>query len=522
MKGWLRKLDLVGLILLLGAFLVYRVGSVWTPWLTALSVAGVAAVVASAAARWDEIRMALGRRSARFGANSATSVVLLLGVLAMVNYLGARHETRWDLTTEKRFSLAEQSLDVLGELDQDVRIRAFYSGENPGVEDLLELYAAGSPRISFEFIDPDVEPQQASQYDVTVYGVTGNPLTGQSYSLGTLILEMEGQRERIESETEPVGEQDVTNALMKLVKGETKTVYFIEGHGEKLAGDTERAGLDQARQALERENYRVESLNLVRVEAIPEDASVLVWPGPGVEPFPEETELVNAWLNEGGSVFVMLDPPPDGASLEGLLGAWSVSAGDNFVVDVSGLGRLLGAGPEVPVVTEYPGAHAITEGFGLMTVFPMVRSVAADSEADGLEVTELLATGPRSWGESELESTEVGFDEGVDLEGPVTIGLALTREIDTERTARLVVVGDSDFAANSFFGLQGNGDLFLNAVSWLAEDESFISIRPKEPEDRPLTLTQSQSQVSYYLSMVLFPLAILVAGVSVWARRRKL
>jgi len=518
-----RKLDVVGLLLLFAAFLIYRITSVWAAWPTVLAVAGALAVSASVIARWSEIRRAFGRRAARYGANSLTSVVLLLGVLGLVNYLGARHEARWDLTTEKRFSLAEQSVAVLDELEEDVHIRAFYSGENPAVRDLLGLYTAGTSRVSFEFIDPDVQPQLASQYDVTVYGVSGNPLTGQSFSFGTLILEAAGRRERIESETGPLTEQDVTNALTKLAKGETKAIYFIEGHGEKLIGDSARAGLDTARRALERENYLVEPLNLVRVEAIPGDARVLVWPGPQVEPFPEEVDLVDAWLNDGGSVFVMLDPPPNGTSLDGLLSRWSVSAGDDFVVDASGLGQLLGAGPEIPVVTEYPGAHVITDNFGLMTFFPMVRSVDSDAEPGGeLNVSELVSTGPQSWGETDLESATVGFDEGVDLEGPVTIGLAVTRRFDEDRTARLVVVGDSDFAANGFFGNQGNGDLFLNAVSWLAEDESFISIRPRESEDRPLTLTQSQARISYYVSMVLFPLSVLVAGITVWARRRKL
>jgi ABC-type uncharacterized transport system involved in gliding motility auxiliary subunit len=104
----------------------------------------------------------------------------------------------------------------------------------------------------------------------------------------------------------------------------------------------------------------------------------------------------------------------------------------------------------------------------------------------------------------------------------VTIGVALERAAAEDGAARLVVVGDSDFATNAFFGLQGNGDLFLNAVRWLAADEDFIAIRPKEPQDRPLTLTESQARTSFYVSMILFPLAILVAGVTVWVRRRTL
>lgn len=524
MKDWVRKLDIVGILILAGVFLAFRVTGIWAGWMTALAVVGGLSVVAAIVVRWGEIRAGLGRRSARYGANSLTSIVLLLGVLTLVNYLGSEHSSRWDLTTERRFSLAEQSRDVLDQLAEDVRIRAFYSGDNPAVEDLLKLYSADSPRVSFEFIDPDVQPALASQYDVTVYGVSGDPLTGESFSFGTLILEMAGRTERIESETGPVSEQDVTNALMKLVKGETKTIYFIEGHGEKQISDTGRSGMATARGALERENYRVESLNLVRVEAIPEDAAVLVWPGPEVEPLTGEVDLVGAWLDEGGSLMVMVDPGPDGAGLGELLSRWSVSGGDDFVVDVSGLGQLFGTGPEVPLVTEadYSPDHPITEGFRLTTLFPMVRSVRPAAEpVPDLKITELLSTSPQSWSESELGAATVGFDEGSDVRGPVPIGLAVTKDIGEEKAARLVVLGDSDFAANGFFGAVGDGDLFLNAVSWLAEDEEFISIRPHQPEDRPLTLTQAGATLAYYLTIILFPLSVLITGVSVWARRRR-
>lgn len=524
MKDWARKLDIVGILILAGVFLADRITGIWAGWMTILAVVGGVSVLAAIVARWDEIRAGLGRRSARYGANSLTSIVLLLGVLTLANYLGSEHSSRWDLTTEKRFSLSEQSHDILDQLVEDVHIRAFYSGDNPTVEDLLKLYAGASPRISFELIDPDVQPQLASQYDVTVYGASRNPLTGESFSFGTLILDMAGRTERIESETEPLGEQDLTNAVIKLAKGETKTIYFIEGHGEKQVSDTERSGMATARGALERENYRVESLNLVRVEAVPEDAAVLVWPGPEVEPLGGEVDLVDAWLNMGGSLMVMVDPAPDGAGLGELLGRWSVSVGDDFVVDVSGLGQLFGTGPEVPLATEsdYASDHPITEGFRVTTLFPMVRSVRPEqSPGEGLQMTELISTSPQSWSETELGAESVRFDEGSDVRGPVPIGLAITKAVEDDKAARLVVIGDSDFAANGFFGALGNGDLFLNAVSWLAADEGFISIRPHEPEDRPLTLTQAGATLAYYLTIVLFPLSVLVTGVSVWARRRR-
>ncbi len=520
MKEVLKKMDLVGLTIIMGAVVVYSVQSTWSIYQTVALVLGGVIVVVSVASKLDEIRAGLARKSSTFGINSLISVGLLLGVLGILNYLGAQNPYRVDLTTAKIYSLSEQSVNVAAEVVGDVHIRAFYpGGDDVPTRSLLNLFKAQNSEITFEFIDPDLQPQLAERFDVSVYGDLDNPMTGQSFRFGTLVLDMEDKRERIEKQSEPIREEDVTNALMKLVKGEQKTIYFIEGHGEKLIAETERTGLDAARLALERENYVVRSLNLVREQAVPGDASVLVWPGPATDPFSEEIELVHNFLAQGGSVFVMLDPTPS-SSLDGLLAQWSLSAGDNFVVDASGVGRLFGTGPSIPLVSQY-GPHIITEGFGVMTFFPLARSISTvDPVEGGLNVTALLTTSERSWGESDLDSTEAGFDPEVDLSGPVGIGVIVTRDLDAEEKSRLAVFGDSDFATNGFFNLQGNGNLFLNTVSWLAEDESFISIRPKVPEDRRLTLTQAQGRITYYISLVLLPLSILTIGISVWMKRR--
>ncbi len=516
----LKKADLLGLTIVVGAVVVYSVQSVWTTYQTVAVVIGALLVVVSLALKLEQVRAGLRRRSTKFGMNSATSVLLLLGVLGFINYLGVQNPQRFDLTTGKINSLAEQSVNVAGQLVEDVHIRAFFpQGEDSFARNLLELFRQSSSRISHEFIDPDLQPQLAEQYDVSVYGEFNNPLTGQTIRFGTVVIEMAGRRERIAKQSEPLSEEDITNALMKLVRGETKVVYFVEGHGEKLVAETERNGLDGARNVLEREGYRVETINLVRVEEVPSDAAVLVWPGPESEPFDAEIEIVDRYLNRGGSVFVMVDPPP-ASSLEGLLARWSVSTGDNFVVDASGVGRLLGAGPEIPLVQQY-GTHAITESFNLMTFFPLARSVSRrDLVEGGHVVSDLLTTSAQSWGESDMENTEASFDPESDLGGPVSVGLVVTKDLDADEKVRLVVIGDSDFATNAFFTLQGNGDLFLNAVSWLAEDESFISVRPKVPTDRRLTLTASQGRMTFYISLVFPFLGILGAGIFVWMKRR--
>jgi ABC-type uncharacterized transport system involved in gliding motility auxiliary subunit len=243
--------------------------------------------------------------------------------------------------------------------------------------------------------------------------------------------------------------------------------------------------------------------------------------GPTTEPFPQETEALDKYLDGGGSLLLMLDPPP-GAAMKDFTAKWSVEVRDNRIIDASGMGRLFGTGPDVPLVAEY-GNHPIVEKFNVMTFFPLARSAApAASPVAGLTAQSLLETSSNSWGESDLKSNEVQFDEKTDLKGPVPLATLVTKQgAEGAKQARLAVFGDSDFAMNAFFAGQGNGNLFTNTVKWLAMDENFIAIKTKSPSDRPLTMTDSQAKSAAIVMVILFPVAVLISGVFVFVKRRK-
>jgi ABC-type uncharacterized transport system involved in gliding motility auxiliary subunit len=524
MKEQLKKADILGLAIIAAALISFSVRSIWTPYQTIALVLGGILVIASLVVKAGEIRAGLGRRSARFGINSAASVVFLIGILAFVNYLGAQHVKRVDTTTEKIYSLSDQSVNVAQQVKQDLRMKAFYTGgDYAPAKDLLDMYKGKNNKISYEFIDPDKQPQVAQQYSVTQYGEFQNPLSGESFKYGTLILEMGGKTERIEKQSEPLREEDVTNALIKVVKGEKKTIYFTEGHGEKSIDDAERTGYAQAKMELEKENDVVKKINLAMEGKVPDDASLVVMAGPTTEPFSNETEALDAYLQKGGSALILLDPPP-GASLSEFLKKWSVEVGNNVVLDASGVGRLIGMGPAAPLVTPNGyGAHKITERMSrVMTFFPLVRSISpAATPAEGLTVEKLLNTNERSWGETNMKSGEATFDEKTDIKGPLSLAVVVSKNIGENKKARLSVFGDSDFASNAYYTQVGNGNLFLNTVNWLSGDESFISIRPKNPEDRRLTLSEAQGRLVSHVMLLFLPAGVLLTGVSVWMKRRK-
>ena len=153
------------------------------------------------------------------------------------------------------------------------------------------------------------------------------------------------------------------------------------------------------------------------------------------------------------------------------------------------------------------------------TLFPIARSLDVKN-GDKTMVDKLFETTGDSFATLNLKSPEIRQGPN-DLKGPLVLGAAGTYTTGKETgNGRFVVVGTSSFAINYFVTFNGNRDLFLNMLNWLSSDEDLISIRPKEPTDRPLNMNQRQVTLMFYSSVFGLPLLILAAGVGVWWRRR--
>jgi ABC-type uncharacterized transport system involved in gliding motility auxiliary subunit len=355
---------------------------------------------------------------------------------------------------------------------------------------------------------------------------------------GTVVFEYKGRTERVTGDSE----QDLTNAIIKVVTGQQKKVYFVQGHGEKDPANSERTGYNGIAQALQRDNFGFDKLVLAQAGDVPADASVVVVAGPRIDLYPQEIVAIRKYLDKGGKMLLMIDPPdksdsPPFAGLQSLVTEWGFQVGNNIVVDASGMGQLIGADASVPVAANYP-QHPITERFNFLTAYPLARSVSPIPGGTSLRTPQtFIETSPRSWAETDidkfLKTGEVELDEKKgDKKGPVSIGAAVSAvaanapapaagDADQRKPeTRVVVVGDSDFAANYALNIQGNKDLFLNTINWLAQQENLIAIRPKEPNDRRLTLTADQTRRIFWLAILIIPGIIFGTGVYTWWRRR--
>jgi ABC-type uncharacterized transport system involved in gliding motility auxiliary subunit len=491
----------------------------WTKvWPALLILSGLILLFGIYASFAGNVRRALAGRATRYGLNAAILVVLILGVIVLVEAVSYRHSYRIDLTENKRWSLSPQTTKVVGELPVPIKAVAFFRPDQPGkrtAEDLLKQYAGRSDgKFAWEVVDADRNPLLAREYGFESYGMV---------VLEAVLKDGQKKQEKLQE----LDEEKLTNALIRVTRPGKRVVYFLKGHGEKDPGSSDRTGLGQMKSAVEKLNYEAKDLVLARETKVPDDATIVVVAGPQKELLPNEIDALVGYVGRAGKVFFMVDPFQN-TGLGPALERWGLGLGNDVIIDVSPMGRRAGAGPEMPVVVDYP-SHPITRDFRFLTFFPVARTVSVkDKPPEGVITQGLARTSGESWAETsqdQIRTGQVKPDPG-EVRGPLTIAAVATvdaKDAPADRKgakARIVLVGDSDFAANEFINLSGNRDFLLNTLSWLAEEENLIAVRPKESRTAPVFLTGAQGQVIFLVPVVLIPLTVIVAGVVAVARRR--
>lgn len=503
------------LLLMIGAG-SYYLRATWTWFEYAALGLGGALVLLYFAVNAKEIYAAFTQRGAMQTANAVLMTALVFTLLGFVVFLSDKHGKRIDTTAARQFSLADQTVKVLQGLQDDLRITYFYNPQEqePRFVDLLKEYAAITPKFKHELIDLDRKPELAREYSVTSYNTT--------------VISYRGLNEKLNGTTE----SDLTNAIIKVTREEKKKIYFTTHHGEKDSDSSERLGMSAAAQIIKEKNYEIAKVALLDSGRVPVDCAVLVIAGPATPFLPIEVAMVKKYLKLGGALYLLLDTKTP--AFAEILSEYGITAGNDLVLDASGVGQLFGAGANMPVVMNY-AEHAITRDFGeFMTAYPDARSLTlAQPLPQGIEATAFAQTSPNSWAEKNpvaAKGEKLKYDANEDVRGPIALGIAAKRSASSNlgndqsgegaADSRLVVFGDADFATNYLFEFQKNGDLFMNALSWLAEEEDLISIRARDPEDRRISLTGTGSRVLLLFSVVLLPLASFLAAIAIYVKRK--
>lgn len=453
----------------------------------------------------------LKARQTRYAAYATVYILVVIAGAVIANILVNRYNKSYDATANKRYSLSDQTAKIVKGLKQDATITYYDQGTRfQHAKDLLGEYVNLSTRIHVEYVDPDKKPQEAREAGIKNYG--------------TAIVQIGAKKEEAKSMTE----EGITGAFIRDLKSNTRTACFVAGSGEHQIDDTGRDGYSQFKDQLGKEKYDAKSIDLLQKAEVPSDCTVLVVAGPTHDYQQPEVDAIKKYMENGGRALLMLDPPlkigrsevADNDALTNLLQSWGVSLGKNLILDLNPIGQLLGVGPQVALVSSYDSHPIVNEMKRTATGFPLARSMDVKN-GDKTTVQKLFSSSSSSMATEKLNSAAVDTSDPKNKKGPLTIAAAGTYNTGKQDSeGRFVVVGSSSWAANSFIGFNGNSDLALNTIDWLSSDEDLISIRPKEPEDRRITMTRAQLNWVRTTSQFLLPLVVVIGGVSVWWRRR--
>jgi ABC-type uncharacterized transport system involved in gliding motility auxiliary subunit len=449
-------------------------------------------------------------RQTKYTAYVSVFILVVLAILGAVNWLAQRYNKSFDSTSNKRYSLSDQTEKVVKGLKNDLKITYFDRTSSFGqARDLLDRYNNLSTKLDVEYIDPDKKPQMAKAAGIE--------------RLGTIIVQNGPRREEAKS----VSEEEVTSAIIRSLKEGKKEICFVKGFGELDAENTDqRTGASEAKGALEKENYQVTSLSLIEKPEIPKSCAAIIVPAPQTDYLPTAVDAIKKYMESGGRGLFMLDPPlklrrtqtSDNAALVSLITSWGITPNRDLALDTSGVGQIFGMGPEMPLGTKYETHPIVTGMKGIATAFPLTRTLEAQSGKGAA----LVNTSSNSYATTRLDSPEISIDPGKDKHGPLTLAAAVQfgESGEGKVPARAVVFGGASWMSNNFLGFQGNRDLFLNTMNWLVSDEDLISIRPKDPQDRRITLNRNQMRFLFSASVIGIPLLIIGSGLMVWWKRR--
>jgi ABC-type uncharacterized transport system involved in gliding motility auxiliary subunit len=517
-----------GLILVLGVALLATALALHTILLelaVATVVLGLAGLALAAIGAWrlrTELRGLVRRRRGEI----ALFTLGLLGIFVALAYFSVRYPARFDMTSEGKYSLSGPTVTMLKRLERPVHVVFFHDPLMRETVELYQLMARQTRRLTVEFYDPMINPAQARMLGVNF--------------AGTAVLESEGRRLSVNSGSET----DIANGILRISQGATQVVCFLDGHGEPdpfsleshdhqegAPGHThglgakyvlhERHGMAKARHALETLNYKVEKVLLMQRSTGLSGCGVLVVAGPKVALLAPEVETIRAYLARGGHALFMLDPFVE-TGLEPVLREYGVIVDDLIVIDEA---SHFWADMSAPAVSDY-NRHQITRDLPL-SFFPGARSFSPTQErVPGTSVVPLVNSSRNSWGQK--DSTRVGFVKGRDVAGPATIMVAAFRRplradgtpADEGPRSRIAVVGDSDFATNSFFHIMGNGTLFVNTINYLAAQENLIGLQPRTADLPRINLTNRQMKGTFFLSVLLVPAVLAVIGTAVWWKQQ--
>lgn len=460
-----------------------------------------------------------------------------LAILVGLNVLAVKKGWRWDVTKNKRHSLAQQSVDVLKSMNGKFSALAFYKPEEGGreaTEDLFRLISHVNPNFTFEFVDPDRTPVLTKEYEVT--------------QQRTVVLLSGDKREKVAI----VDEEKLVNALIRVTSARKSKIYAVAGHGELDAAAQGDKSWSMLEKSLKEQGVEVQPLTLARESVVPVDADALLILGPQKDFLEPELKLLSDYFAAGGRVFLAFDAMQRTNLDDWLKKTMPIERKQGLIIDP--VSRLISGDALTPLVQDF-GAHPISEDFvNQMVLFPTSSALAptdVSPEQAAAKKNPMMGAAPASaahylgrtldqaWLKTDISQLRTGgkveFDPKTDLKGPLWIAavydakaakdnanpMAEEEKGKAKKMGRAVLVADQDFLSNKYVNVAGNLDFGRNCINWLAEREGLLTISKPKASNVFLMLQPAQRMLLTWGPLLLLPGGALVLAIGVAVKRRR-
>jgi ABC-type uncharacterized transport system involved in gliding motility auxiliary subunit len=442
-------------------------------------------------------------------------VLVFLALVVMLGYLASQYRWTRDITQANRNILTQGSVNVLKQMEGDINITVYATKDDAsngdtfrkGMLDFVARYQREKKNVFITFVNPSEEPKLAQEAGVVADGET--------------VVQYNKRSEHINP---PFAEQEMTNLLVRLSRTNNQPVMYLDGHGERLLQGSKNHDLGEFGKQLESKGFKFANPDLTIAQDVPANGAMLVIASPQVDVSAVEAKKIKAYVEAGGNVLWLLDDD-NLHGLQELADYLGIKVSPGMVVDRTA--EQYGADPKMAFANRF-GDHPITRNFMLRTVFPEAHEVDGRASDDlGWKVGRLIDVADNGWLESDkipagAQNLKVRFDHGKDKPGPINIGVALERQYG-KKGQRVVVIGNANFLANTFITNGGNLDLGINIINWLAGDDRLITIQPMPLKDININIPSGSiaALIVGYGTQYILPVAILIAGMFLWWKRRK-
>lgn len=470
-------------------------------------------------------RYSVSVKNFKFGVYSTGMIAVAVAIVVIANIVLEEMPGTWtsvDLTSEKLYSLTDQTKEYVKGIDEDITIYVLVNKDNRDItlSQTLERYEDLSDHIKVEYVDPQVNPRFHTQY--TTSSISVNSLIVVSGKRSKVVNYNDVYESTIDYSTYQTtttgydGEGQITSALDYVLSDNMPKMYMLEGHGEYGLSGSFAAALDK-------ENMEYETISLLNYDEIPEDASCLLINGAVNDISADDKDKVTAYLEKGGRVVLIAAyTDEETPNLDALLSYMGMSIAEGMVVEQDANQYYRNPYYLLPSMSYNDYTNGLY-GQKYYIFAPFAQGIVIENEdAEGMSYETILSTSDTAFSKVNLTNLETYAKEEGDIDGPFAVGVEAIKALE-DGNATMVVYGSEQMFTDDANSMVGGANLvlFTNTISQFADHEVSVSIPVKNYEVSTLTIAQSQAVFLSVLVTVILPVGFLILGFVIWFRRRK-